>query len=100
MTDGIFVHPGAKKSRSIKAKGIMASFEVRIVNHDQKGIRGVRVRLEFTSLTRGMSASETTNSDGSAYFDGYEEGGICIYIDGSNYGEYHYRNGDSITITK
>lgn len=47
-----------------------------------------------------MSASETTDSDGSAYFDGYDEGIIRVYIDSSNYGEYHYRNGDSITITK
>jgi hypothetical protein len=100
LTDGILLHSGVRKSPSIGAKTSIASFEVRVVNDDQKGIRGVRVRLEFTSLTRGLSAAETTDSDGSAYFDGYEEGSIRVYIDGSNCGEYYYRDGDSITITK
>jgi hypothetical protein len=78
----------------------MPSFEVRVVNDDQEGVKGVRVRLEFTSLTRGMSAEEYTDSDGSAYFDGYDEGSINVYIDGRNYGGYHYDEGGCITITK
>ena len=78
----------------------MASFEVRVVDDDQEGLKGVRVKLEFLSLTRGMSAAEYTDSDGSAYFDGYDEGDIEVYIDGSSYGKYYYEDGGSITITK
>ena len=78
----------------------MASFEVRVVNDKQKGVSGVRVRLEFTSPTRGMSAEEYTDSDGSANFDDYEEGEIRVYIDSSNYGTYDYRDGECITVTK
>ena len=77
----------------------MASFEVRVLD-DQKGLKGVRVRLEFVSSTRGMSASEYTDSDGSANFNDYDEGDIEVYIDGSSYGGYHYEDGGSITITK
>ena len=78
----------------------MASFEVRVVNDDQDGISHVRVTLEFTDLTRGMSAAEYTDSDGVAYFSGYDEGEVEVYIDGSSYGRYEYENGGSITITK
>ena len=78
----------------------MAAFEVHVVNDEQEGIRGCRVRLEFKGLTRGMSDDETTDSDGCAYFDDYEDGEIIVYIDGSSYGSYDYRGGDSITITK
>lgn len=78
----------------------MASFEVRVVNDDQKGLKGVRVRLSFKGLTRGMSSEEYTDSDGSAYFDGYEKGDITVYIDGRDYGSYYYVDGGSITVTK
>jgi hypothetical protein len=78
----------------------MASFEVRVVNDDQKGISGVRVRLEFIPLDRGMSGEEYTDADGSAYFSGYDEGGVNVYVDGANYGSYDYREGDCVTITK
>ena len=77
----------------------MASFTVRVVNDDQEGRAGVRVRLEFTDLTRGMSASENTDDDGRADFDGYDEGEVNVYVDGQNYGSYDYREGDEITIT-
>jgi hypothetical protein len=77
----------------------MASFEVRVVNDDQEGVESVRVVLEFTSLLRGMSSEEYTDSDGSAYFDDYDEGEIKVYLDGSNYGTYHYEDGGCITIT-
>ncbi len=78
----------------------MASFEVRVVNNDQDRLNGVRVRLGFKGLTRGMSSEEHTDSDGSAYFSGYEEGDITVYIDGRDYGTYYYEDGGSITITK
>ena len=78
----------------------MASFEVRVVNDDQQGLRGVRVSLSFTSLLRGKTAAESTDSDGSASFAGYEEGEVTVYIDGRDYGTYSYRDGECITITK
>lgn len=78
----------------------MSSFEVRVVNDDQQGISGVRVRLEFTPITRGMSDEEYTDADGSAYFDGYDDGEINVYVDGSNCGSYDYESGGSITVTK
>ena len=78
----------------------MASFEVRVVNDDQKGLGGVRVRLSFKGLTRGIAPEEYTDSDGSAYFDDYEKGDITVYIDGRDYGSYYCEDGGSITITK
>jgi hypothetical protein len=77
----------------------MASFEVRVVNDNQEGRSGIRVVLEFTSLLRGMSAKEYSDSDGYAFFDDYDEGEITVYLDGSNYGTYNYEDGGSITLT-
>jgi hypothetical protein len=31
---------------------------------------------------------------------GYDEGEIRVYLDGANYGEYQYEDGEEITITK
>jgi hypothetical protein len=78
----------------------MASYRVRIVNDDQKGLSGARVRLSFKGLTRGIAPEEYTDSDGSAYFSGYEEGDITVYIDGRDYGSFYYEDGGSITVTK
>lgn len=77
----------------------MASFSVRVVNNEQKPVSGVRVVLKFTSIFRGITAEDYTDSDGYAYFDGYEEGEVNVLISGSNYDTYYYRDGDSITIT-
>jgi hypothetical protein len=78
----------------------MASFTVRVVNDDQEGVSGVRVRLEFTSVLRGMSTEEHTDGDGYANFDGYDEGEIQVYLDGSSYGNYQYSDGEEITVTQ
>ncbi|HEQ98855.1 MAG TPA: hypothetical protein ENO22_05890 [candidate division Zixibacteria bacterium] len=78
----------------------MADFEVRILNHDLEPIQGVRVRLEFTPLTRGMTGEEYTDSDGVAMFSGFDEGEVNVYVDHSDYGSYRYEDGGSITITK
>ena len=77
----------------------MGSFEVHVVNDDQDSVEGVRVVLEFTSLLRGKSAEEDTDSDGTATFVDYDDGEIRVYLDGSDYGVFHYRDGESITIT-
>ncbi|NIM19743.1 MAG: hypothetical protein GTO51_05770 [Candidatus Latescibacteria bacterium] len=78
----------------------MASFDVHVIYDDQEGISDVRVVLSFTSVLRGMTAEEYTDSSGHAWFDGYEEGEIEVFIDGASYGTYHYSDGGSITITK
>lgn len=78
----------------------MADFDVHVVNDDQEGMSGVRVKLVFTGLLRGFTGEEYTDSDGHAEFSGYDEGEVDVYIDGSSYGSYDYRDGDSITITK
>lgn len=78
----------------------MASFTVQVVNDEQSGVGSARVVLSFTSPIRGMTAEEYTDPSGHAYFDGYEEGEVQVLIDGSSYGDYSYRDGDSITITK
>jgi len=76
----------------------MASFKVRVVNEDDKAIENARVRLEFTGLTRGMSGEQHTDADGIAHFDGYEEGPINIYLNGSNYGGSYYENGEQVSV--
>jgi len=76
------------------------SFTVRVVNDDQEGMKGVRVKLEFTDLTRGLSTAEYTDSDGCADFSGYDDGEVEVYLDGSASGTYTYRDGDEVTITR
>ena len=75
-------------------------FSVRVVDDDQKGVSGIRVRLEFTDFVRGMSNEEYTDSDGYAEFDGYEDGEVVVYVDGGNAGTYQYEDGGSITVTR
>ncbi len=75
------------------------SFEVRVVDDDGDGVRGVRVVLSFTDPTRGQSNAEHTDSDGCAEFSGYEDGEIKVFLDGANAGTFDYRDGDSITVT-
>lgn len=76
------------------------SFEVRVVNDDDEGLEGIRVRLEFTELSRGISDEEYTDPEGSAYFEDYDEGPVKIYINGRDFGEYLYEDGSCITINK
>ncbi len=78
----------------------MASFEIRVINDRQDGLSGVRVKIAFKSLTRGISLEENTDSVGSAYFNGYDDGMIDVYVDGKDCGSFYYKDGDSITITK
>lgn len=77
----------------------MASFSVRVVDEDQEPIEGATVVLGFTSLIRGMTHSEYSDSDGYAYFNNFDEGEVEVFIRGSNYGSYYYENDGSITIT-
>lgn len=75
-------------------------FDVHVVNDEGDGIEGVRVVLGFTSILRGMTAEEYTDSDGHAEFDGYDEGEVEVYVDGASYGRYRYEDGGGISISK
>ncbi len=77
----------------------MADLSVRVLDDDEEPLEGIRVGIEFTELTRGM-AHEHTDREGYAYFSDYEEGPIRIFLDGKNYGEHYYSDGESINITK
>ena len=77
----------------------MADLSIRVLNEDQEPLEGIRVGIEFTELTRGM-AHEHTDSEGCVNFKGYDKGPIRFYLDSKNYGKYHYRDGESIDITK
>ena len=76
------------------------SFEVRVVNDDGEGVPGVRVVLSFTDVMRGQTDAESTDSEGCAQFDGYDDGEVKVFLDGDGYGVFSYRDGDSITVTR
>lgn len=78
----------------------MADLSVRVLNDDEEPLKGIPVRIEFTSQCRGMTGTEYTDSDGYAYFSNFEEGDINLYIDHKNYGGYRYSDGESINVTK
>ena len=75
------------------------SFDVHVVNDEQEGVDGAKVMLSFTSVLRGVSGTEYTDEDGHAEFDGFEDGEITVYVNGTGYGTYSYEDGDSVTIT-
>lgn len=75
-------------------------FDVHVVNDDGDGIEGVRVVLGFTDILRGMTSTEYTDSDGHAEFDGYDEGEVEVFVDGSSCGTYQYEDGGGITVTE
>ena len=78
---------------------IMADLSIRVLNDDEEPLEGIGVGIEFTELIRGM-AHESTDDEGYAYFSGYDEGPIRVYLDGKNCGKYNYVDGDNIDITK
>lgn len=75
------------------------SFTVRVVNDDGDGIGEARVTLSFTRSIRGMTAAEYTGDDGCAIFDGYDDGEVEIFVDGSSCGTHDYSDGGDVTIT-
>jgi hypothetical protein len=46
-----------------------------------------------------MASGEYTDSDGCAYFDGYDAGECEVFVNGRSEGNHYYRNGDSVTVT-
>lgn len=60
----------------------------------------VRVVLSFTDPLRGQTDTEHTDGDGYAEFDGYDDGEVKVFLDGSDRGTCDYANGNSITIAR
>ena len=79
--------------------GGKSMFTVRILNSKGDPLGGIRVRLSFHGLTRGITDPEyTTDSSGEAEFDGYDNGDVTVYVDGKDCGTEYYRDGDSVDI--
>jgi len=76
------------------------SFTVRVVNDDGDGIGEARVTLNFMISIRGVTDAEYTGDDGRAVFDGYNDGEVEIFVDGSSCGTYDYSDGGEVTITR
>jgi hypothetical protein len=76
------------------------SFCIEVVRSGGAPVTGVRVRFEFTSVIRGMSGVEYTDSAGQAWFDeDYDDGSIRVFVSGDDVGEYYYEDGDSVTVS-
>jgi len=76
-------------------------FTIRVVDDEDEGIGGVRVKVSFLERLKGKSmAEQKTDSDGYADFDGDEEGEVEVSLNGTSYGTYEYAEGDEITIEK
>ena len=76
----------------------MADLEVRVLNNKDRGIEGIAIRLGFNDIDRGMSDTEYTDSDGSAYFNGFEDGEFTLYVDHKSEGDYYYGRDSYIEI--
>lgn len=76
------------------------AFEVQVLNEDEEGVEGVRVVLSFGGATRGQTEPELTDVEGFAVFDGYDDGEITVYLNGTDYGRFRYEDGEAITITQ
>jgi len=76
-------------------------FTIRVVDDEDEGIGGVRVKVSFLDRLKGKAiAEQKTDSDGYADFEGDEEGEIEVFLNGTSYGTYEYAEGDEITIEK
>ena len=76
------------------------SFTVRVVNDDNDSVREARVTLNFMNSIRGVTAAEYTAEDGCAVFDGYDDGEVEIFVDGSSCGTHDYSDGGEVMITQ
>lgn len=74
-------------------------FTVRVIDDDQDPVEGARVMISFTSMLRGHSTTEYTDSEGRAEFSDYEDGEINVFVNGDNVGTHYYKDDDEITIT-
>ncbi len=75
-------------------------FTVRVLDDKGNPKGGVRVRLSFVGITRGITDPEyTTDSSGEATFEDNDNGDVEVYLDGNSYGKEYYSDGDSIELT-
>jgi hypothetical protein len=73
-------------------------FTVKIVDDDQEPVKGARVMISFTSMLRGHSTTEYSDSEGRAEFPDYEDGEITVFVNGDNVGTYYYKDDEEITV--
>ena len=74
------------------------AFKVHVVDSKDRPVAHVGVTLSFSGIFRGHSSEEFTDSDGIAYFSGYEDGPVDIYVRGKKRDSAYYRDGGSVTV--
>jgi len=73
------------------------SFTVQVLNENDDPVKHAKVMLSFKDYTNSI---EYTDSDGYAYFDSHKNNReMTVYVNGNDYDEYTYEDGESITIT-
>ncbi len=77
----------------------MSTFSIRVVDDEDEGIGGVRVRASFLDSKRSDSDGKT-DSDGYVDLEGDDEGEVEVFLNNTSYGTYEYSEGDEITIEK
>jgi hypothetical protein len=76
------------------------AFTVMAVDQNGRGIEGLRVMLRFVEPTRGDAPAEDTNEDGCAEFDGFDQGEVQVFVDGTDCGVHDYEDGELVKITR
>ena len=77
----------------------MSTFSIQVVDDEDEGIGGVRVRVSFLDSNRSDSDGKT-DSDGYVELEGDDEGEVEVFLNNTSYGTYEYSEGDEITIEK
>jgi len=75
-------------------------FGVHVITDEGDGVQGVRVVLVSTSILRGRTAEQYTDSHGHAGFDGYDDRGIKVFVGGSHRAEHDTKSGQAPRSTK
>lgn len=77
-----------------------SSFDIRIVDDEDNAIEGAGVMLSYTALLEGgVTETIRTDEDGRAEFEGYRDGEVKVFVNGSYVDTYDVSDGDEITIT-
>jgi len=76
------------------------AFVVTIVDQNDKGIEGLRVMLRFVEPTRGDAPTMDTDENGSAEFEGFDQGEVQVFVDGAECGVFDYEDGETVKITR
>lgn len=75
------------------------TFDVYVVDEEDRPVIGKKVHVSFTSFFRGW-LEEVTDNDGHATFDddNVEPGEATITVNSESHGPYQIDDGDSFTI--